>query len=275
MWLISHLQEVPKSQRRQAGFINAEKWELLALKYFCKCCSWDLALAPPHLAPHWHHTWHHHTGAGKPGIPDISPKPDFAFHSNKAFPLSHDQTFISTPLTRSIGQMFVISFICGGAGLYFYICVFHRLLHFLCTEDLSIRQAPHYHRACNLPEQCLRKGGRGHLYGTPSARPPRDKSNPWQTKPPIASCGLHLISCRTIFHHTSLLVFRHNKQYEIISKNFAFRSREVSPTAQHHFDIRRKKIFIDDDNISKLCVVMILPSINIDEFQNPCFFPVP
>ena len=102
----------------------------------------------------------HHTGAGKPGIPDISPKPDFAFHSNKAFPLSHDQTFISTPLTRSIGQMFVISFICGAAGLYFYICVFHRLLHFLCTEDLSIRQAPHYHPACNLPEQCLRKGGR-------------------------------------------------------------------------------------------------------------------
>ena len=81
--------------------------------------------------------------------------------------------------------------------------------------------------------------------------------------------GLHLISCRTIYHHTSLLVF---KQYEIISKNFAFRSREVSPTAQHHFDIRRKKIFIDDDNFSKLCVVVILPSINIDEFQNPCFF---
>ena len=84
--------------------------------------------------------------------------------------------------------------------------------------------------------------------------------------------GLHLISCRTIYHHTSLLVF---KQYEIIPKNFAFKSREVSPTAQHHFDIRRKKIFIDDDNISKLCVVMILPSINVDKFQNPCFFPVP
>ena len=27
----------------------------------------------------------------------------------------------------------------------------------------------------------------GHLYGTPIARPSRDKSTPWQTKPPIAS----------------------------------------------------------------------------------------
>ena len=34
-----------------------------------------------------------------------------------------------------------------------------------------------------------REGGLvgGHLYGTPIARPPRDKSTPWQTKPPIAS----------------------------------------------------------------------------------------
>ena len=108
------------------------------------------------------------------------------FHSNKAFPLSHDQPFISTPLTRSIGQMFVISFICGGAGLYFYICVFHRLLHFLCTEDLSISRPHITTEPAICQSNVSARGGRGHLYGTPSARPPRDKSNPWQTKPPIA-----------------------------------------------------------------------------------------
>lgn len=106
------------------------------------------------------------------------------FHSNKAFPLSHDQPCNSTPLTfwSADGSLIYVFTL----FLYFCICLFHQPLHFLCTEDLSIRQAPHYPQACNLP-QCLRRGGGGgsggglvggHLYGTPIARPPCDKSTP-------------------------------------------------------------------------------------------------
>ena len=91
------------------------------------------------------------------------------------------------------------------AILFFCICVFHRLLHFLCTEDLSIRQAPHYPQACNLP-QCLRRGGsgvglvRGHLYGTPIARPYLVTNPPPDRQNRQLQVGFHLISCRPIYH---------------------------------------------------------------------------
>ena len=49
LWLISLLQEVPKSQRRQAGFINAENF-----------WPWNTFVNVALETWHWHHhTWHH------------------------------------------------------------------------------------------------------------------------------------------------------------------------------------------------------------------------
>ena len=69
----------------------------LALKYFGKCCIWDLAGNTLGLARVARNSKIPHFSQSRQLAP-------FGFHSNKAFPLSHDQPFISTPLTQEIGH---------------------------------------------------------------------------------------------------------------------------------------------------------------------------
>ena len=159
-------------------------FELVALKYFGKCCTFETW-----QGTHW--SWQLTRNSRIPDFSEFSQTVAFHFIQTKPFLCRMISPSIQLFWPRKLVCRLFYNF-CIFVFLYFCVCLFHRLLHFPCTEDLSIRQAPHYPQACNLP-QCLHGGEGGWIgegafvHGTPIARPPRDKSTPWQTKPPIAS----------------------------------------------------------------------------------------